>query len=86
MITESKATRYQASCDNCDWAGSKHFRKSMAEHELGQHKCGEHRPTYGDGSFRGILGGFNRDCVCGAHWVTDEPGLGTWSCPKATTP
>lgn len=41
-----------------------------------------HRPRHDStGGYRGILGGFNENCVCGAHWVRDDLAE-PWQCPR----
>jgi hypothetical protein len=54
----------------------------MAEAELRGHRCGEHRRQYDStGGYRGILGGWNVYCVCGASYVTEDP-TEPFACPK----
>lgn len=80
MIREQKVTRYRPVCDKCGWEGGSVYRKSFAERELSNHKCGEHREVYSsDGGYRGILGGFTRRCVCGGRYISDT--LDAFVCP-----
>lgn len=84
MSIETKlVTRYVAVCDSCGRRFGSVASEGMAEWDLRTHKCGEHREQHDStGGFRGILGGWNRDCVCGAHYVSEtesEP----FKCPHA---
>jgi hypothetical protein len=51
----------------------------MAEGDMTQHKCGEHR-VLPYSRHHGILGGWSQACVCGHGWNTDEPLAD--KCPK----
>jgi len=75
-------TRYVATCDKCGRKFSPQPRKSMSERDLAWHECGVHRKEHDStGGYRGILGGYNVHCVCGEHYVTDDPDA-PFSCPK----
>lgn len=81
MIEERKVTRYTPVCPVCGWRGVSVVRRSYAERDLARHPCGVHRESHDStGGFRGILGGYNRRCVCGERYVSDagEP----FACPR----
>jgi hypothetical protein len=81
MILETTVKRYTAVCDSCGWKSSPNPREVYAEHDLDIHKCGDHREAHDStGGFRGILGGYNRRCVCGSHYISDVPD--EFRCPK----
>ena len=82
MISTSAVTRYTPVCDDCGWKGSPSPRREIADRDLSFHKCGEHREAPNStGGYRGILGGFNRYCVCGARYVS-EGGNEVFDCPR----
>lgn len=81
MIEEKKTTRYRPVCDSCDWRGDSGYSRKHAEYDLRNHKCGEHREQHDfTGGYRGILGGYNRYCVCGERYVSEA--LDLFKCPK----
>jgi len=81
-VEEVQVTQFIATCDTCGRKFGRVPRRSMAESDLRTHKCGEHRREHDStGGFRGILGGWNVSCVCGAHWMTENPSE-PFACPK----
>lgn len=81
MIETIKTVRYRPKCDKCGWHGTPNRFENHARRDLDRHPCGEHREAHDStGGFRGILGGRNRFCVCGAHYVShfDE----AFKCPR----
>jgi hypothetical protein len=85
-IQEVKVTRFVATCDDCGRKFAQVPRLSMANADLAGHKCGEHRQAHDStGGFRGILGGWNVYCVCGVHYVADDPAA-PFACPKEVVP
>lgn len=76
--------RYYAVCDDCGRRYASQPRETMAEADLRDHKCGEHRQEHDStGGWRGVLGGWNVHCVCGARWVTEDPSE-PFKCPNDT--
>jgi hypothetical protein len=80
-ISEKQVTRYYPECDACGWKGSPSYRREMAQHDFDRHPCGRHYQAHDStGGFRGILGGYNVYCVCGARYV-DYDGS-PFHCPR----
>lgn len=79
-ILESRTVRFTPKCDECGWRGLPERTKERAQKLLDRHPHAEHRPEWGSGSHRGILGGTWDTCICGAGWANVE---GTeWACPR----
>lgn len=85
MIETRKVMRYRALCDNCNWSGDWLYNEQYATQALSRHKCGEHRRVHDStGGYRGILGGWNVRCVCGAAWVVQNSSE-KFKCPMDFT-
>lgn len=76
-------TRYRATCYTCDRKFGLNTKQG-AEWDLRTHECGTHRQQHDStGGYRGILGGRNITCICGARWVCFEDGT-PFKCPNET--
>lgn len=74
-------TRYRATCSTCDRKFGMNTKQG-AEWDLRTHECGVHRQQHDNtGGWRGILGGWNIRCVCGARYVTEDDSA-AFHCPK----
>lgn len=82
MIEKKVRTRYVYVCDDCGWKGDETSTVEYAARSERGHRCGEHRQQHDStGGYRGILGGYNVYCICGARWTTQTPGE-PFACPK----
>lgn len=82
MIGEIVSKRYFARCEKCGWKSYSTPSRNAAKWDEEHHVCGEHREVSAIDNYRGILGGFNRDCICGGHYVS-ETAAEPFSCPRA---
>src|SRR5690554_5007992 len=83
MIETKRYTRHVFVCDECGWRGDPERTKEAAQRDGDTHssRCGQHGEEYDStGGYRGILGGYNRRCICGARYISElgEP----FACPK----
>lgn len=85
MIETRKLTRYRFVCEECTYKSILYQRTEDAERDERRHECGVHREEHDStGGYRGILGGYNRHCICGARY-TSESGMEKFQCPRDTT-
>lgn len=83
MIEAKRVIRYTFTCETCGYNGGSRARRTLAEADEQVHAltCGRHFEAHDStGGYRGILGGYNRYCVCGAHYVTEN--IDEFKCPR----